>query len=136
MTMSFFLKLNIVSLLYGWIFFICMTLQLNYYRLLRLTGWTADNLDLFLLIVQLVGLSVATIFIYKLTVTWLGHRRWIYATMILWLPYTVIFTMVFTYLFPISDRGDMPVPVQGLILLVMLWGYPLYIAIISLAART
>ncbi len=136
MTMSFFLKLNIVSLLYGWIFFICMTLQLNYYRLLRLTGWTADNLDLFLLIVQLVGLSVATIFIYKLTVTWLGHRRWIYATMILWIPYTVIFTMVFTYLFPISDRGDMPVPVQGLILLVMLWGYPLYIAIISLAART
>ncbi|WP_446936414.1 hypothetical protein [Lysinibacillus fusiformis] len=113
-----------------------MTLQLNYYRLLRLTGWTADNLDLFLLIVQLVGLSVATIFIYKLTVMWLGHRRWIYATMILWLPYTVIFTMVFTYLFPISDRGDMPVPVQGLILLVMLWGYPLYIAIISLAART
>ncbi|WP_258954894.1 hypothetical protein [Lysinibacillus fusiformis] len=80
--------MNIVSLLYGWIFFICMTLQLNYYRLLRLTGWTADNLDLFLLIVQLVGLSVATIFIYKLTVTWLGHRRWIYATMILWLPYT------------------------------------------------
>ncbi|QAS55833.1 hypothetical protein C7B90_18860 [Lysinibacillus fusiformis] len=136
MTMSFFLKLNIVSLLYGWIFFICMTLQLNYYRLLRLTGWTADNLDLFLLIVQLVGLSVATIFIYKLAVMWLGHRLWIYATMILWLPYTVIFTMVFTYLFPISDRGDMPVPVQGLILLVMLWGYPLYIAIISLAART
>ncbi|MED4669665.1 hypothetical protein [Lysinibacillus fusiformis] len=113
-----------------------MTLQLNYYRLLRLTGWTADNLDLFLLIVQLVGLSVATIFIYKLAVMWLGHRLWIYATMILWLPYTVIFTMVFTYLFPISDRGDMPVPVQGLILLVMLWGYPLYIAIISLAART
>ncbi|MGE7988073.1 hypothetical protein [Lysinibacillus fusiformis] len=113
-----------------------MTLQLNYYRLLRLTGWTADNLDLFLLIVQLVGLSVATIFIYKLAVTWLGHRLWIYATMILWLPYTVIFTMVFTYLFPISDRGDMPVPVQGLILLVMLGSYPLYIAIMSLAART
>lgn len=136
MTMSFFLKLNIVSLLYGLIFFICMALQLNYYRLLRLTGWTGDNLDLFLLIVQLVGLSVATIFIYKLTVTWLGHRRWIYATMILWLPYTVIFTMVFTYLFPIFDRGDMPVPVQGLILLVMLGSYPLYIAIMSLAART
>lgn len=136
MTMSFFLKLNIVSLLYGLIFFICMALQLDYYRLLRLTGWTGDNLDLFLLIVQLVGLSVATIFIYKLTVTWLGHRRWIYATMILWLPYTVIFTMVFTYLFPIFDRGDMPVPVQGLILLVMLGSYPLYIAIMSLAART
>ncbi|WP_336634793.1 hypothetical protein [Lysinibacillus fusiformis] len=136
MTMPFFLKLNMVSLLYGLIFFICMALQLHYYRLLRLTGWTADNLDLFLLLVQLVGLSVATIFLYKLAARWLGHRRWIYATMILWLPYTVIFTMAFTYLFPISDRGDMPVPMQGLILLVMLGGYPLYIAIISLGART
>lgn len=56
--------------------------------------------------------------------------------MILWLPYTVIFTMVFTYLFPISDPEDMPVPVQGLILLVMLGSYPLYIGIMSLAART
>ncbi|MEK5431303.1 hypothetical protein MKY88_10565 [Lysinibacillus sp. FSL R7-0073] len=134
--MSFFLKLNIASLLYGLIFFLSMALQLNYYRLLRLTGWSADNLDLFLLIVQLVGFIVATIFMYKLAGTWLGHRRSVYATMILWLPYTVIFTMVFAYLFPISDQGDMPVPVQGLILLVMLGGYPLYIAIISLAART
>ncbi|MFJ7919652.1 hypothetical protein ACIQ6U_07820 [Lysinibacillus fusiformis] len=97
-----------------------MALQLNYYRLLRFTSWRADNLGLFLLIVQLVGLSVAMIFIYKLAATWLEHRRWIYATIILWLPYTVIFTMAFTYLFPISDRGDMPAPVQGLILLVML----------------
>jgi hypothetical protein len=55
MTMSFLLKLNIVSLLYSLIFFICIALQLNYYRFLRLTGWTADNLDHVLLIVQLVG---------------------------------------------------------------------------------
>ncbi len=128
MKMSFFLKLNMVSLLYGLIFFLSMALQLNYYRLLRLTGWAGDKLDLFLL--------VATIFMYRLSVTWLGHRRWVYATMILWFPYTVMFTMIFAYLFPISHRGDMPVPVQGLILLVMLGGYPLYIAIISLTART
>ncbi|UZM97547.1 hypothetical protein OL548_20660 [Lysinibacillus sp. MHQ-1] len=93
--MSFFLKLNMVSLLYGLIFFLSMALQLNYYRLLRLTGWAGDKLDLFLLIVQLVGLIVATIFMYRLSVTWLGHRRWVYATMILWFPYTVMFTMIF-----------------------------------------
>ncbi|GEM_PF-6631727 len=75
MTMSFLLKLNIVSLLYSLIFFICIALQLNYYRFLRPTGWTADNLDHVLLIVQLVGFSVATIFIYKLAITWLEHRR-------------------------------------------------------------
>ncbi|WP_249663322.1 hypothetical protein [Lysinibacillus fusiformis] len=37
--------------------------------------WTADNLDHVFLIVQLVGFSVATIFIYKLAITWLEHRR-------------------------------------------------------------
>jgi len=136
MPMSYFLKLNIVSLLYGLLFFISMELQINYYRLLRLTGWAGDILDTFLLIVQLVGLIVATVCMYKLVVTWLGHRRVVYVTTILWLPYTVIFTMVFAYLFPISHRGDMPVPVQGLILLVLLVGYLLYIGMISIVART
>lgn len=105
MKVSFFLKLNMVSLLYGLIFFLSMALQLNYYRLLRLTGWAGDKLDLFLLIVQLVGLIVATIFMYRLSVTWLGHRRWVYATMILWFPYTVMFTMILPicFLFPIEE---------------------------------
>ncbi|WP_231630180.1 hypothetical protein [Lysinibacillus sp. ZYM-1] len=136
MPMSYFLKLNIVSVLYGLLFFISMELQINYYRLLRLTGWAGDILDTFLLIVQLVGLIVATVCMYKLVVTWLGHRRVVYVTTILWLPYTVIFTMIFAYLFPISHRGDMPVPVQGLILLVLLVGYPFYIGMISIVART
>ncbi|WP_230874952.1 hypothetical protein [Lysinibacillus cavernae] len=136
MTMSYFLKLNSVSLLYGLMFFLSMELQVNYYRMLRLTGWEGGFLDIFLLLVQLVGLIVATMFMYKLVTAWLGHSRFVYGTMILWLPYTVIFTMVFARLFPIENRGDMPAPVQGLILLVMLVGYPLYIWMISIVGRT
>jgi len=46
--MSYFLKLNLVSIYYGLMFFISIELQVNYYRMLRLTGWEGQQIDIFL----------------------------------------------------------------------------------------
>jgi hypothetical protein len=62
-----FSNLNVVSMLYGFMFFLSLEMQVNYYRIVRLTGWGDQYFDLFLLLVHGVGLVVVTIALYKLT---------------------------------------------------------------------
>ncbi|MGE7113122.1 hypothetical protein [Lysinibacillus sp. NPDC047702] len=133
--MSYFLKLNLVSILYGQMFFISMELNLNYYRMLRLTGWEGQQIDIFLLLVHSISWIVASIVMYKLTAKWIARRRLVYVTTILWLPYTIIFTFLFASIFPITNQGDSPAPVQGLTLFAMIFLFPFYIAILNFLCR-
>lgn len=130
--MNYFLKLNVVSMVYGFMFFISLEMQVNYYRIVRLTGWGGQYFDLLLLLVHGVGFSVVTIFLYKLTNKWIANRRLVYWTTILWLPYTALFIFIFVNVYPITYQGDMPAPVQGFILITMLLFYPFYIGTLSL----
>ncbi|WP_427110475.1 hypothetical protein [Lysinibacillus xylanilyticus] len=65
--MNYFYKLNVVSMLYGLMFFISLEIQINYYRIVRLTGWEGQYFDNIVLLVHGVGFVVATIVLYKLT---------------------------------------------------------------------
>ena len=130
--MSYFLKLNVVSMLYGLMFFISLEIQVNYYRIMRLTGWGGQYFDLLLLLVHGIGFVVATIALYKLTYQWIAHRRFVYWTTILWLPYTALFIFIVANVYPITYQGDMPAPVQGLILFAMLLFYPFYIVTLNI----
>ena len=133
--MSYFLKLNLVSIYYGLMFFISIELQVNYYRMVRLTGWEGQQFDIFLFLVHAIGWIVASIVMYKLTAKWLARHRLVYVTTILWLPYSIIFTFLFTSIFPITNQGDSPAPVQGLILFAMIFLFPFYIAILNFLCR-
>jgi len=116
-------------------FFISIELQVNYYRMLRLTGWKGQQIDIFLFLVQAIGWIAGSVFLYKLTAKWLAHRRLVYVTTILWLPYSIIFSFLFTKIFPITNQGDSPAPVQGLILFAMIFSFPFYIAILNFLCR-
>lgn len=133
--MSYFLKLNLVSIYYGLMFFISIELQVNYYRMLRLTRWKGQQIDIFLFLVHAIGWIAGSIILYKLTAKWLARRRLVYVTTILWLPYSIIFTFLFASIFPITNQGDSPAPVQGLILFAMIFSFPFYIAILNFLCR-
>ena len=126
--MNYFFKLNVVSMLYGLIFFISLEMQVNYYRIVRLTGWEGQYFD----IMHAVGFVVATIALYMLTDKWIAHRRLVYWTTIFWMPYTALFMFIFVNVYPITYRGDMPGPAQGFILFAMLLFYPFYIGTLNI----
>lgn len=133
--MNYFLKLNLVSIYYGLMFVISIELQVNYYRMLRLTGWEGQQIDIFLFLIQAISWIAGSVILYKLTAKWLARRRLVYVTTILWLPYSIIFTFLFASIFPITNQGDSPAPVQGFILFAMIFSFPFYIAILNFLCR-
>lgn len=130
--MNYFYKLNVVSMLYGLMFFTSLEIQVNYYRIVRLTGWEGQYFDIIVLLVHGVGFVVATIVLYMLTFKWIAHRLLVYWTTVFWLPYTALFIFIFANMYPITNQGDMPAPVQGLILFAILLFYPFYIGTLNM----
>ena len=124
--MKNFMKLNVISILYAIMVFIPIELMINVYRISRLTKWeieTVKNLTGITLIVQIIG---GTILIFFLTKKWLEGRNSKFWTAILWVPYWILFIIVFAILFPITNEGDQANPATGLLVIGGLIIYPLY----------
>lgn len=80
------------------------------------------------LIVEMIG---GTILLFFLTNNWLSGRKVNYWTVILRLPYFVLFIFIFAILFPITYGGDAPNPVTGLLAIGGLIVYSFYILILN-----
>lgn len=133
--MKFFLKLNMVSALYAFALFISIELQVNFYRIWRLTGWQADTLDIVIVVIHFVGFFLTLFLFYFLISNWLEGRKASYWSVILWFPYLILFVIIFAILFPITHPGDKPAPVSGLIILAQLASYPFYLLFINFIGR-
>jgi len=133
--MKFFLKLNIVSALYAFALFISIELQVNFYRIWRLTGWQADTLDIVIVVIHLVGFFSTLFIFYFLISNWLEGRKASYWSVILWFPYLILFVIIFAILFPVTHPGDKPAPVSGLIIMAQLVSYPFYLLFINFIGR-
>lgn len=134
--MKYFLKLNIVSIVYGLMIFIPIQLMGNVYRISRLTNWDSDMVNILsgvILIVEIIG---GTLLLFFLTKRWLDGRKASFWTIILWVPYFVILTYVSASLFPITNGGDAPNPVTGLLAMGGLLVYPFYILILNIVGMT
>lgn len=132
--MSYFLKLNVISMLYAFIVFIPFELMLNGYRISRLTEWDLATVNSITNITSLSLFTGGTILIYFLTTKWLEERKVNYVTAILWLPNFVLFVLIFAYVFPITYGGDEPNPVIGLLTIGGALGYPFYILVLNTIA--
>lgn len=120
-----------VSILYALFIFVPIELMVNVYRISRLTGWDIKTVNKLSNITLIVGIILGTIIFYLLTTKWLGRRRLNYFTTILWVPYFIWFVYFFVSLFPITDGGDDPNPVTGLLAIGALCSYPIYILLIN-----
>lgn len=129
-TLQYFGKLNLVSAFYAFMLFISIELQLNYYRIWRISGWQTDSIDQMNSVIHIVGFVLLTYFIYFFNKKWLRDRNSKYWTAILWVPYLIIFLYIFANLFPITNRGDTPAAVTGLILLAQFISYPFYLSFV------
>lgn len=133
--MNYFLKLNVVSMLYAFIVFIPFELMVNVYRISRLTSWdigTVNALTNVTLIATFIG---GSILIYFVTKKWLNNRKINFITALFWLPYFVLFVLIFASLFPLTYSGDNPNPVAGLLAIGGTIGYPFYILLLNSIAR-
>lgn len=86
----FFLKVNIVSMLYALMIAIPIQFMLNVCRISRLTEWTIDTVDIVSSVIIISGFILCSVFLINLTKRWLSETKARYCNVILWLPYFVL----------------------------------------------
>lgn len=130
--MNYVAKLNVASILYGigaWVMVECM---LNVYRISRISGWDISNVTNSMMILLIISVGIFTFIYSRYTKNHLGARKSRYVTTILWVPYFSLFVYGFRVLFPMVDRGDLPPPIVGLVIMAGLVVYPIYIALVTM----
>lgn len=134
--MMYFFRVNAISILYALMVFLPVELTVNVYRINRLTNWRIDTVNLLTGVMILIEITAGSLLLISFTKKWLGRRKANYWTIILWIPYFVLFLYIFASLFPITYGGDDPNPVSGLIIIGGLLAYPLYIFLLNLFVIT
>ena len=129
--MSYFLKLNIVSAMYALVMFVPAELLINMYRINRITGWDFEMIEIATFIINLIVLVSFSWLVIKLKSRWLGIRKANYWTILMWFPYFILLLVLFSSFFPITNRGDEPNPVIGLMLLMGFMCMPIYILLVN-----
>ena len=130
--MKTFLRVNMLSALYAFVLFISIELQVNFYRIWRLTGWEADTVNTAIAAIHIGGFIVTLFLFYFLIRKWFEGRNAGYWSVILWFPYVLLFVFIFATLFPMTYGGDQPAPVSGLVIIGQLITYPIYLLVITL----
>ncbi|CAN7549388.1 hypothetical protein [Rossellomorea sp. LjRoot5] len=129
--MNYFVKLNVVSMIYALMILVPVELMVNVYRLTRLTSWemgvVMDVSGFLIVAIFLMG----TVFLYLLTWKWMEGRRASYWTSVLWFPYFLLFTYVIATFFPTTYGGDAPNPATGLVLIGALVAFPFYVLVLN-----
>ncbi|WP_454192447.1 hypothetical protein [Paenibacillus sp. Marseille-Q7038] len=128
---KYFMKLNIVSILYALLLFILIEFQVNIYRMVRITGLDVDQVNTAVTILSWVLFLLVTGGCIWLTSKWLRPRILNFSIMLLWLPYFYLMITVFARLFPLTNPAESPLPAIGIIILAMIFLYPLYIGLIT-----
>ncbi|MGM0845607.1 MAG: hypothetical protein ACQEUT_11565 [Bacillota bacterium] len=126
--MTYFFKLNAVSILYAVLILIPIELMLNIYRITRITGWDIGTANIVIAITTITALIFFTLLLILLTAKWMKVRKANYWTVVLWVPYYILFLFLFALLFPITYRGDTPNPASGLLVIGILICFPIYVA--------
>ncbi|QHS21821.1 hypothetical protein GWK91_02165 [Virgibacillus sp. MSP4-1] len=131
--MSFFVKINAISAIYALLLFVPIELMVNVYRLSRLTNVNIDQMVIIIGLMSLMTLMSGSIGLFILTQKWLNGRKSSFWSVILWVPYHVLYVFLFASIFPITYGGDEPGPGTGFMILALLILYPVYIFFINAA---
>lgn len=131
--MKFFIKLNIISVLYAIALFIAIELIINVSHISMVTGWEWDNVYIVIAVINVIGLLLSTILFIYLTKKWNTSRKYSYLSLLLWLPYFILFFSFFPVVFPINvgvelfPRFSLLIYGSGIL-------YPVYILFINIYA--
>ncbi|PGY06829.1 hypothetical protein COE25_26210 [Bacillus sp. AFS031507] len=131
--MKFFIKLNTISALYAIALFIAIELIINVSHISMLTGWEWDNVYIVIAAINVIGLLLSTILFIYLTKKWNIGRKYSYLSLLLWVPYFILFFSFFPVVFPINV-GVTLFPRFNLLIYGSVILYPVYILFINLYA--
>ena len=101
--MKFFIKLNTISALYALALFIAIELIINVSSISELTGWEWDHVYILIAIICVLGLLLSTLIFISLTKKWLIGRKESYWSLVLWVPYFILFLSFFTVFAPLNS---------------------------------
>ncbi|WP_026567135.1 hypothetical protein [Bacillus sp. UNC41MFS5] len=131
--MKFFIKLNIISALYAIALFIAIELIINVSHISMLTGWEWDNVYILIAAINVIGLLLLTMLFIYLTKKWAISRKYSYLSLLLWVPYFILFFSFFPVVFPINV-GVTLFPRFSLLIYGSVILYPVYILFINIYA--
>ena len=123
-----FTRLNIIGALYALVLFIQLQPMLNIYRIVRITNWSINTVNMLVAIFNLILFIISSIVFYFITRRYLSQGKLRFLLTLLWIPYYAIFTLILS---PASVRGEEPPPVLGLLFIGVFLVYPFYIAFIN-----
>lgn len=129
-----FIKLNLLSAVSGFLFFIAVQSGLNIYRVERLTGLSVNMLQNIYFPFYIIGFLFSTIILIYLIKKWKISSMSRFLLAILWFPYFYLFNRIFTTLFPFTSQGDVPSAGTGFVVILGILLYPFYLMMISLFA--
>lgn len=122
-----FFRINVISFCIALVFYLPITLMANVYRFARLSGFETRTMNIIIISAILIGFIAITVWLIFLILQWFEKRKIHYWSLLLWLPYLVVFSYVNNVLFPITYPGDSPNPSTGLFILAGFFVYPIYI---------
>lgn len=127
--MKTFFNINISSFLYAVALFVPLQIMLNINRIMRLTNMSSGMFWTLNIMIGWITLISIPFLIRQITFKSTLHKLFERITCLSWFVYYVLFTYITSRIIPIKNGGDMPSPVLGLILILVLSSYPLYIII-------
>lgn len=125
-------KLNLLSAVSGFLFFIAVESGLNIYRVERLAGLSFTTLQNIYFMFYLIGFIFSTIMLHRLFKKYKTSLLSGFLLAILWFPYFYLFTRIFTTLFPFTSQGDVPSAGTGFVIILGILFYPFYLIMVSL----
>lgn len=108
----------------------------NFYRIERITGWSGNTItsltNTFCFILIIVSATTLFLLVRKLFKD--GYFK--YWLTLSWIPFYIVLIVLNRWLIPITEPGESPAPVTGLLLIFCWIIYPFYIMLIIATADT
>lgn len=127
--MKTFFNINISSFLYAVALFVPLQIMLNINRIMRFTNMSSGMFWTLNIMIGWITLISIPFLIRQITFKSTLHKSFERIICLSWFVYYVLFTYITSRIIPIKNGEDMPSPVLGLILIMVLSTCPLYIVI-------
>jgi len=124
-----FFNINISSFLYAVALFVPLQIMLNINRIMRFTNMSSGMFWTLNIMIGWITLISIPFLIRQITFKSTLHKSFERIICLSWFVYYVLFTYITSRIIPIKNGEDMPSPVLGLILIMVLSTCPLYIVI-------
>lgn len=110
--------------------------MLNATRMVRLTNWSSNFVYLFIILIYIISIFNIYFIAYILISKWIKIRKSNYWSILLWVPYFIILISFFAEYFPITNRGEIPPPIVGLIVIGLIILYPVFLILIITSSHS